>query len=427
METTTLSCIQPTGVLHVGNLFGAVDSWVASQESEAQRLYGIVDYHALTTLPDASSLRRDTLNTARCLLACGIAPGRSTVFLQSSVGGLHTELAWILSCFTNVSELTRMTQFKEKSKRGSPNAGLFTYPVLMSADIGLYGATQVPVGHDQLQHLELARTIFRRFNRQCGEEVLPLPTAELTPTPRVMSLLDPHKKMSKSDVPRSYIGVAESAASIRAKIRGALTDSTGPGAAESAGVANLLGLLSAAAGEPEMEEARTELSTGGLAYSRLKDLVADRLVRRLEPVRLKYESTTEDQVRAILAEGGAKARTLADVSGDENPHHFGGEGGASVVGTGLRIKVSNDVRGRQVWVSPSRIRSPTKIGLFGLGAVIPGCSRHHQSPSSRARIDHSTIRAGPTPALGGLGAPGYSSSTLTRRREVSSIVRWRQP
>ena len=237
------SGIQPTGVLHLGNYFGAIKQWVELQEGN-ECFYCIVDYHALTnegSRPD--ELRRAKESLALDLLACGIDPEKSVLFVQSDVPE-HTELCWILGCVTSYGDLTRMTQFKQKAKEQEfVNAGLFYYPVLQAADILLYLADHVPVGEDQLQHLELSRRIARRFNYRFGD-FFPEPQPILSKGARIMSLTDPSRKMSKSYGPEHYIGLMEDEESIYRKIRSAVTDvGLTPGQEMSRALANLYAIL----------------------------------------------------------------------------------------------------------------------------------------------------------------------------------------
>src|SRR5882724_1059073 len=219
MPSRVLSCIQPTAEMHIGNYFGAVKNWVALQDSH-ECIYGIVDLHAITMPYDPQELKANTARMAIELLACGIDPQRTILFIQSLVPE-HSELCWILGCICPYGELSRMTQFKDKSEvlKGSQfvSAGLFTYPVLQAADILIYRAKYVPVGKDQEQHLELSRDIARRFNGQFKTDLFPEPAPLFTETPKIMSLVDPTKKMSKSAGDRHYIGLFEEEKSIRAK------------------------------------------------------------------------------------------------------------------------------------------------------------------------------------------------------------------
>lgn len=223
MAQRVFSGIQPTGSLHLGNYLGAIQNYVALQE-RYEAIYCVVDHHALTSHPDPNELRANTIAAAKVLLACGLDPKRCVLFVQSHVPA-HTELAWILSCVTAFGDLARMTQFKDKSAQAETkgdvvSAGLFTYPVLQAADILLYHAAIVPVGEDQLQHLELAREVARRFNHVYGETFLD-PQPLLSPAKRIMGL-DGETKMSKSR--GNDLGLLDSADVIRKKLAPAKTD-----------------------------------------------------------------------------------------------------------------------------------------------------------------------------------------------------------
>jgi tryptophanyl-tRNA synthetase len=315
------SGIQPTGTLHIGNYFGAVRRW-AQLQHDAQCIYCIVDYHAITVEIDPERLRTASRSMALDLMACGIDPERSILFLQSMVPE-HTELAWILGCATSYGDLSRMTQFKDKSeKQDFVSAGLFTYPVLQAADILLYRASGVPVGEDQVQHLELSRRIARRFNHRYGD-VFPEPEPIVGRGARIMSLADPAQKMSKSAGDTHYIGVMEDEDGVRRKVRTAVTD-TGltPGAAMSAGVENLFEILDLAAestGSTEVPRAlRQEHAAGTLMYSRLKDAVIDALIEVLRPIhRRRAELEAAGTVEETLHAGADKARAIARDTLDE--------------------------------------------------------------------------------------------------------------
>lgn len=305
------SGIQPTGVLHLGNYFGAIRQWVELQEGN-ECIYCIVDYHALTnedTRPAELRLARREL--ALDLIACGIDPERSILFVQSDVPE-HAELAWILGCVTSFGDLGRMTQFKQKAKEQDfVNAGLFYYPVLQAADILLYLADHVPVGEDQLQHLELARRIARRFNSRFGE-LFPEPEAALGEGARVMSLADPERKMSKSAGPEHYVGIMEPAEDIRWKIRTAVTDvGLTPGQEMSPGVKNLFTILSLVA-PGEVEGLRREHREGRLLYRHLKEVVYEHLMEELAPIRARREElASRGDIDEVLALGAARAHRIA--------------------------------------------------------------------------------------------------------------------
>jgi len=309
------SGIQPTGTLHIGNYLGAIRNWVSLQE-QADCIYCVVDYHAITIDVDPAALRRASTSMALDLLACGVDPERSILFVQADVPE-HTELAWILGCVTSYGDLTRMTQFKDKSeKQDFVSAGLFTYPILQAADILMYRAHGVPVGEDQVQHLELSRRIARRFNARFGD-VFPEPEPIVTKGARIMSFADPTAKMSKSAGDSHYIGVMEDEASLRKKVRSAVTDvGLVPGEGMSPGVANLFVVLEIAcelAGDTtSVSELRAESLAGTLLYSRLKDRVFERLMDALRPIRERRERlAASGAVNDALRTGARRARALA--------------------------------------------------------------------------------------------------------------------
>jgi len=318
MATRLFSGIQPTGTLHIGNYFGAVRNWVAMQ-TEYDCIYCVVDYHAITIDVDPAHLRAASRSMAMDLVACGIDPESSALFVQSDVPA-HTELAWILGCVTSYGDLSRMTQFKDKSaKQQFVTSGLFVYPVLQAADILLYRAEGVPVGKDQVQHLELSRRIARRFNARFGE-YFPEPEPRLGKGARIMSLSDPTTKMSKSAGEAHYIGVMEDEKSIRKKIRSAVTD-TGLEAGQemSDGVANLFTILELCCdtlGDSLIaKQLRSEFQDGTLMYSRLKDTVFDRLMAVLRPIQERRRALDAGgNIDTILSSGAAKAEAIASAT-----------------------------------------------------------------------------------------------------------------
>ncbi len=307
---------QPSGELTIGNYMGALRQWVQMQDAY-HCIYCIVDLHAITVRQDPLALRKATLDTLALYLACGIDPDKSTIFVQSHVPE-HVQLSWILNCYTYFGELSRMTQFKDKSARYAENinAGLFDYPVLMAADILLYQTHQVPVGEDQKQHLELSRDIAQRFNAIYGE-VFHVPEPFIpTSGARVMSLLEPMKKMSKSDDNRNnVIGLLEDPKSVVKKIKRAVTDSDEPPVVrydlkEKAGVSNLLDILSAVTGKtiPALEQ---EFS--GKMYGHLKGAVADSVSSMLTALQERYYHYRNDDayLEQVMRDGASKARAQA--------------------------------------------------------------------------------------------------------------------
>lgn len=312
-----LSCIQPTGELHLGNYLGAVKNWVEIQDTYSC-VYGIVDLHAMTMPYDPTQLKERTLQMAFDLLACGINPEKSLLFIQSLVPQ-HTELAWMFNCVCSYGELSKMTQFKDKSdflklnkKNSFVSAGLFTYPVLQAADILIYLANFVPVGKDQEQHLELTRNIAVRFNTQFGN-YFPEPQPLFTETPKLMSLADPSKKMSKSLGEGHYIGLFESEEGIHQKIKLAVTDS---GLAKnnsiSAGIENLFTILKAC-GSSELAKALfEEINEGKLKYSDLKEATSYALINLTKNLKERREEIMQDKkgVEELIQDSSARARTI---------------------------------------------------------------------------------------------------------------------
>jgi tryptophanyl-tRNA synthetase len=297
--TTILSGIQPTGKLHFGRYFGAVENWKRLQE-EYDCLYMVVNYHAMTMPFTAKKLAENSWELCFNLLACGIRP--ENLFIQSLVPE-HTELGWILGCFTSYGQLTRMTQFKDKGGQNEDfiSAGLFTYPALQAADILIYRAGLVPVGKDQEQHLELTRDIAQRFNNFAGREVFPVPEALYTSVPKVMSTADPSRKMSASLGDKHNIDVFADEKRIRKQIRSAVTDTGGEGAgagAMSAGVANLFSLLRASGRTEAHASLLHDYGAGALRYADLKEEVADGLVEISAGIRERLEELKSDR-RAV--------------------------------------------------------------------------------------------------------------------------------
>jgi tryptophanyl-tRNA synthetase len=311
-----LSGCQPSGELTIGNYLGALRQWVNMQDDH-DCYYMLVDQHAITVRPEPAALRKATLDGLALYLACGVDPQKSTIFIQSHVPE-HAQLSWVLNCYTQMGELNRMTQYKDKSQKSEANmnSGLFTYPVLMAADILLYNADRVPVGDDQKQHLELARDIATRFNNLYGD-IFTVPDPHIPEFgARIMSLQDPLKKMSKSDDnTNNFIGLLEDTKKITKKIKRAVTDSDEQArifydVAEKPGVSNLLSLLSCASGKsieslvPEYEDKM---------YGHLKGDVADAVVSLLEPIQARYHEYREDQafLDKVMREGAEKASAHA--------------------------------------------------------------------------------------------------------------------
>jgi tryptophanyl-tRNA synthetase len=309
--TRVLSGIQPTGDLHLGNYVGAVRHW-ASDQHEHDSFFCVVDLHGLTDDHDPATLRTKTLETAAVLLAAGLDPDVATIFVQSHVHE-HAELSWLLECVASFGELNRMTQFKEKSAgKESVRVGLFTYPVLMAADIVLYDADRVPVGDDQRQHLELARDIANRFNHRYGE-TFTIPEAAIPRVgARVMDLQDPAIKMSKSrSSPQGKVLLLEPPEAITRKVKRAVTDvetEVRYDPEKKPGVSNLLELLAVATGDdPKALAGRYS------QYGQLKEDVAAAVVELLRPMQTRFNEIMADRayVDDVLKNGAAKAQSVA--------------------------------------------------------------------------------------------------------------------
>ncbi|MEO0412187.1 MAG: tryptophan--tRNA ligase [Pseudomonadota bacterium] len=311
------SGVQPTGQLHLGNYLGAIRNWVALQ-ADYECLYCLVDLHAITVWQDPDALTEATYEGAAALIASGIDPDTSIVFNQSQVAA-HAELAWIFSCVARIGWLDRMTQFKDKAGKNKQRAsvGLYTYPVLMAADILTYRATHVPVGEDQKQHLELTRDIAEKFNHDYGEDFFPL-TEPLIQAEgaRIMSLRDGTSKMSKSDPSDlSRINLTDDADAIARKVRKARTDADGlpsdaEGLEDRPEARNLVDIMAALQGASQEVVLR---DFGGQGFAAFKDALADVAVSRLSPITDKMNALREDKahLKAILARGADRAEELA--------------------------------------------------------------------------------------------------------------------
>jgi tryptophanyl-tRNA synthetase len=311
MSKRIFSGAQPTGNLHIGNYLGALRNWVALQH-EYESFFCVVDLHAITIPQDPKLLAAKTKEVARIYLAAGIDPKVSTVFVQSDVQE-HAELAWILNCVVRVSELERMTQYKDKAKKQRENvlAGLLTYPALMAADILLYQTDLVPVGHDQRQHLELTRDIAERFNRDFGE-TFRVPDAYIPKVgAKIMALDDPSKKMSKSDENvNGSITLVDDPDAIRRKFKRAVTDSgTEIRFDESRpAITNLLTVYQLLTGQSAEE---IEAHFAGQGYAQLKSELAEATVEFLRPFQERMRSIGDDELHRILSDGAEKAREIA--------------------------------------------------------------------------------------------------------------------
>lgn len=305
------SGIQPTGEVHLGNLLGAIRNWVVDQH-EADSLYCVVDLHAITIPKAPAELRDGTLRLAQMLMAIGLDPSVCTLFVQSHVHQ-HAELAWILQCTASFGELSRMTQFKDKSDRAEfVSAGLFTYPALMAADILLYDTDRVPVGDDQRQHLELARDVAIRFNSRYGDTFVVPAAAIPRAGARVMDLQHPTNKMSKSsESPQGTINLLDDLKAVEKKIMRAVTDTETEvryDVAAKPGVSNLLSILAACTGRAPEDAAR-----GYTQYGPLKKDTAAAVVETLRPIQARFTELSNDpaETTRLLAVGADKATSLA--------------------------------------------------------------------------------------------------------------------
>lgn len=309
-----LSGIQPSGMLTLGNYIGALKNWVNLQD-DFDSLYMVADLHTVTVRQDKTAFKQNIYSTCALLLALGLDPQKSIMFVQSTVPA-HAELAWLLSCYTQFGELSRMTQFKDKSAKHADNinAGLYSYPVLMAADILLYNSSLVPVGGDQKQHIELTRDIATRFNNLYGD-VFNIPEPYIPKAgAKIMSLQNPTSKMSKSDEnPNGFVAILDKPEDIMRKFKRAVTDSEacvkrGEGRD---GINNLITIYGAVTGKtPEQVEAEFE----GKGYGEFKTAVGEAVVEELRPIREKYEQIIKDKaaLEQIYKEGAEKAAYIAN-------------------------------------------------------------------------------------------------------------------
>lgn len=311
------SGVQPSGNITLGNYLGAIKNWVDLQKDYSCR-YAIMDMHSITVRQDPAQLRKRTLDLLKLYIACGIDPEENLLFIQSQAPA-HAQLAWVLNCYTYMGELSRMTQYKDKCAQHADNinAGLFTYPVLMAADILLYQADLVPVGKDQMQHIEITRDIAGRFNAIYGD-VFKIPEGFLPKAgAKVMSLTEPTKKMSKSDEnPKAYISILDDFNVIAKKIKSAVTDSEGvveyrEGDETKAGINNLLTIMAAVTGRA-VEDIAADYA--GKGYGAFKADVAEAVVEHIRPIREKYDSLSgnKDYLVSIYTKGAEKARAISE-------------------------------------------------------------------------------------------------------------------
>lgn len=309
-----VSGIQPTGSPHLGNYLGMLKQSMGLQkEANTECYYFLADLHALTIKQNPKHFAEQVLSTAIDCLALGLDPERATLFVQSQVPQ-HTELAWILDTLAPISELERMTQYKEKAHEhvSNLNMGLLNYPVLMAADILLYKGTLVPVGEDQVQHIELTRVIVRKFSQQYGE-CFAEPKPRLTQTARVMSLIDPTKKMSKSHGVKTYIALSDEPDVIRKKIAKAVTATSGRKAIDP-GVQNLFAIMREISGPEVLQKYEEAEHDGSIRYAEFKKQLAEDLITHLEPYRQRRADLEKKPiyVKAVLEEGRRKAAAIAE-------------------------------------------------------------------------------------------------------------------
>ena len=312
-KKTVLSFVQASGTPTLGNYLGAFKNW-HDMAAENNCIFGVADLHAITVRSEPKDLRRRSVEMYAMLLALGLDPEKNIVFLQSHVAE-HSQLAWVLNCYTQFGEASRMTQFKDKSQRHADNVnvGLFTYPILMAADILLYGADQVPVGDDQKQHLELARDIAERFNGLYGE-VFKIPEPYIGKKgAKILSLQEPEKKMSKSDPnQKAFISLTDPTDVMVKKIKSAVTDSEAVVrySPDKPGVSNLMTIYSCCTGK---DFAAIEAEFAGRGYGDFKAAVAEAVAEELRPLRDEYEHILADKayIEKCAAEGAQKAAYLA--------------------------------------------------------------------------------------------------------------------
>jgi tryptophanyl-tRNA synthetase len=312
------SGIKPSGDLHIGNYLGAIKSWIEMQ-NDYESIFCVVDLHAITVPQDPELLKKRTLEIAKTYLATGINPKKSSIFIQSHIPE-HSELAWILNTIAKMSELDKMTQFKDKTQkngRESSGVGLYDYPVLMAADILLYDTLVVPVGEDQVQHVELSRDLAKRFNNKFGETFV-IPEAKVNKdVMRIKSLDNPNKKMSKSgDSEKGCIGLLDDLNDVRKKIMKAVTDSGSEiiYSDEKPALKNLINIYSSFAGVSPKE---IEAKFAGKGYGDFKTELAEVIISFLTPFQERFNSLSDDDVLKILQEGAEKVRPLAKKKLDE--------------------------------------------------------------------------------------------------------------
>ena len=318
MNKRIFSGIQPSGNLHIGNYLGAIQNWVKLQD-EFESIFCVVDMHAITVPQNPEELKKRTIEIAKLYLASGIDPKKSSIFIQSHVKE-HAELAWVLNTIAKMPELDKMTQFKDKTQKGgreSAGVGIYDYPVLMAADILLYDAEKVPVGEDQVQHVELTRTLGKRFNSKFGETFV-LPEPHITKEGmRIMGLDDPTKKMSKSAASEyNWIGITDDADTIRKKIKKAMTDSGSEikYQDDKPALKNLINIYCGFSGKSPKEIEKLYVGKG---YGDFKNDLAEVIISSLQPIQEKMQALSDKEVLKILEDGSDKVRPIAEKKMEE--------------------------------------------------------------------------------------------------------------
>lgn len=323
MKDTIVSGIQPSGEMHIGNYLGALKDFVSLQ-NDFECYFFIADLHSITENYDPAEKSKQILNTLASFLAVGIDPKKCTVFIQSHIAA-HSELAWIFNTITPLGELERMTQYKDKVARqkANINVGLLSYPVLQAADILLYKPQQVPVGHDQLQHLEMANTIAKKFNNKFGQTFEQI-KAHLKSPIRVMSLVDPTKKMSKSD-PASTINIFDTPEAIKKKLAKAVTATDAKSDEMPAGIRNLFDLLEQFESKETYNQFKKQYHDGDIRYSELKNALADAIIAHFAPMKAKRDQLLKNpkDLEKIYTAGAAKASKVANATLQEVKQKIG--------------------------------------------------------------------------------------------------------
>lgn len=320
------SGIRPTGSIHIGNYLGAIKNWLALQDDN-DCFFCIVDLHAITTPFQPAKLREDVMQLAALYLSLGLNPQKSTLFIQSQVKE-HTELAWLLGTIAPFGELARMTQYKEKSRQLKPtqiNGGLFYYPVLMAADILLYQTEAVPVGEDQQQHVELARSLAQKFNRQFGQTFKVPKVLIPKEQARIRSLRDPESKMSKTDDPRGAVSFLDSPEEIKDNVMRAVTDSEKKIKYDPRGRPGLANLLTVYSSLQNISPKEAEQRFADRSYRELKEELSQQLITFIQPIQAEYQKWLKqpEKIKEILEEGRTSAQPIAQKTIDQVKNKMG--------------------------------------------------------------------------------------------------------